>query len=39
MYLHVMARKEIDARAADPAFGAQLWKRTEELLAERTTST
>jgi NAD(P)-dependent dehydrogenase (short-subunit alcohol dehydrogenase family) len=35
VYLHVMARGEVDPRAADPAFGARLWTRTEELLAER----
>jgi NAD(P)-dependent dehydrogenase (short-subunit alcohol dehydrogenase family) len=32
-YLHLMQRKEPSERASDPANGARLWKRAEEILA------
>jgi NAD(P)-dependent dehydrogenase (short-subunit alcohol dehydrogenase family) len=32
LYLHKMARKAIDPRAADPELGRQLWDRSEEVL-------
>ena len=33
LYLHKMARKAIDPRAADPELGRALWERSEEVLA------
>jgi len=33
VYLHKMAAKEVDARAADPEMGRTLWERSEAVLA------
>jgi NAD(P)-dependent dehydrogenase (short-subunit alcohol dehydrogenase family) len=33
LYLHKMAEKPVDPRAADPAMGRALWERSEAVLA------
>jgi hypothetical protein len=35
VYLHKMARKDIDPRASDPGLGRALWEASEAVLAGR----